>query len=514
MKLFETSLWPVLPGKACPNRLCQFHCQTNPQMFHVSPDTSAGCASLAHLTGNLQSAQIAQDARSRRHMHHFSWRKESVVPVLFWEDIFQLFTLHFLRHTDRNVFAWTYVRARTYYWDCCCWIIYVELPLMPKYVVNSGQYHCISSKARVAHALKLPLQLLEFKGLRLMTKKNQAFKLTRPQSTKGWIMLNHCQAHSTGVILSFGFLWNLHIWDSTLTQIANLSYLISKGWIIMLRLSVTVTTVLTGATTCESNHFLMRDQAFLVYWSSSAFSDLIPSLSASRDTCCRYSTQVGSTTRGICSSSQSQKRSLTGLDIVSPRKYLLRHETCLVWVAELILDIQNWLQNFKTWVELSATLLIAAVAEQAHWLMSWQPTSSSQLHCSSRPMARQYCPWMAFDAATRCAPAGSSGFLLFMGVVWIGLVPQDALPAFLTKGKNCFLQAVKKSKSKLPHAFFVNQEFGRFAKFACLPLLDNNAPLVPREDLMVCESRQRSLLQKAAECVCFGCFGFTHDILI
>jgi hypothetical protein len=80
------------------------------------------------------------------------------------------------------------------------------------------------------------------------------------------------------------------------------------------------------------------------------------------------------------------------------------------------------------------------------------------------------------------------------------LVPQDALPAFLTKAKNCFLQAVKKSKSKLPHAFFVNQEFERFAKFACLPLLDHNAPLVPREDLMVCESRQRSLqLQKAAE---------------
>lgn len=30
-------------------------------------------------------------------------------------------------------------------------------------------------------------------------------------------------------------LWNLHIWDSTLTKIGNLSYLISKGWIIMLR---------------------------------------------------------------------------------------------------------------------------------------------------------------------------------------------------------------------------------------------------------------------------------------
>ena len=97
-KLFETSLWPVLPGKACPNRLCRFHCQTNPQMF------SSGClswhicrlhlATVAHLTGNLQSAQIAQNERSGQHMPHFSWRKESVVPVPFQGDIFQLFSVY------------------------------------------------------------------------------------------------------------------------------------------------------------------------------------------------------------------------------------------------------------------------------------------------------------------------------------------------------------------------------------------------------------------------------------
>ena len=112
--------------------------------------------------------------------------------------------------------------------------------------------------------------------------------------------------------------------------------------------------------------------------------------------------------------------------------------------------------------------------------MNWQQTSSSKLHCSSRPMARQCCPWMVFDAATRCAPAGSSGFLLF-----------SRCPSrILNQRKNMFSSSSEEIKIKvsLPRAWCVSQELGRFAR---LPLLDNNAPLVPREDLMVCESLQR-----------------------